>query len=342
MRATNCWDALYKMQRKREESMLRNYLKVSGAVALACLATGAAAQGYPSKPIRFISPYAPGGGTDILARLIGQKLSESVGQPVVIDNRPGAGGVIGTDIVAKSPPDGYTIMLASPSPIVVAPHLHRKLPYDPLQDLAPITLISVVPAVLTVHPTLAAKSVKELVAIAKSKPGQLTFSSSGNGGTGHLAGEMLKMMAGVDMVHVPYKGTGPATIAVLGGEVSMSFGNMISVLPHVKAGKLRALAVTTPKRSPVLPDLPAVAESLPGYSAGPWYGVLAPARTPAPVIARLNQEIVKILRTPEVKENMSSEGADPIGSSPSELAAHIKAESARWGQVVRQAKMKID
>jgi tripartite-type tricarboxylate transporter receptor subunit TctC len=195
---------------------------------------------------------------------------------------------------------------------------------------------------LIVSSSVPAKSVKELVALAKSKPGQLTFSSSGNGGTGHLAGEMLKMMAGVDMVHVPYKGTGPATTAVLSGEVSMSFGNMISVLPHVKSNKLRALAVTTPKRSPVVPDTPTVAETLPGYSAGPWYGVLAPAGTPASIINRLNQEIVKILRSPEVKENLSSEGADPIGSSPGEFAAHLKAEAERWGKVVRQAKMKID
>jgi tripartite-type tricarboxylate transporter receptor subunit TctC len=322
--------------------VLLSHLKIAGALVLVGFASAASAQSYPSKPIRFISPYAPGGGTDILARLIGQKLSEGVGQPVVIDNRPGAGGVIGTEIVAKSPPDGYTLMLASPAPIVVAPYLHKKLGYDPLKDLAPVTLISVVPAVLIVHPSLAAKSVKELIAIAKAKPGQLTFSSSGSGGTGHLSGEMLKMMAGIDMVHVPYKGTGPATTAVLGGEVVMSIGNMISVLPHVKSGRVRALAVTTPQRSKVLPDLPTVGESLPGYSSGPWYGVLAPARTPAPVIAKLNQEIVKILRSPEVKDNMSSEGADPIGSSPEQFAAHIKSESQRWGQVIKQANIKVD
>ena len=318
-------------------------LRFAAVAAVFTLAlSNVVAQAYPTKPIRFVSPYAPGGGTDILARLIGQKLSGSLGQPVVIDNRPGAGGVIGTEIVVRSPPDGYTLMLASPSPIVVAPHLHKNLAYDPLKDLAPITLISIVPAILAVHPGLPAKSLKEFVALAKSKPGQLAFSSSGNGGTGHLAGEMLKMMAGVDMVHVPYKGTGPATTAVLSGEVSTSFGNMISLLPHVKSSKLRALAVTTPKRSPVMPDLPTVAETLPGYSAGPWYGVLAPAGTPATVINRLNQEIVKILRSPEVKENMSGEGADAIGSSPAEFAAHLRAETERWGKVVRQTRMKID
>lgn len=300
------------------------------------------AQVYPTKSLRMVSPYPPGGGTDTLARLIGQKLSEALGQPVVVENRPGAGGVIGTEIVARSAPDGYTIMLASPSPIVVAPHLHKKLPYQPLKDLAPITMIAVVPAVLVVHPSLQAKSVKNVVSLAKSRPGQLTFSSSGNGGTGHLAGEMLKMMTGVDMVHVPYKGTGPAIIAVISGEVSMSFGNIISTLPHARSGRLLAVAVTTPKRSPVLPEVPAIAETLPGYSAGPWYGVLAPAGIPSAILTRLNREIVSILRSSEVSQNLSNEGADPVGNTPPEFAAHLKAETERWGKVVRQAKMKIE
>lgn len=300
------------------------------------------AQVYPTKSLRMVSPYPPGGGTDTLARLIGQKLSEALGQPVVVENRPGAGGVIGTEIVARSAPDGYTIMLASPSPIVVAPHLHKKLPYQPLKDLAPITMIAVVPAVLVVHPSLPAKSVKNVVSLAKSRPGQLTFSSSGNGGTGHLAGEMLKMMTGVDMVHVPYKGTGPAIIAVISGEVSMSFGNIISTLPHARSGRLLAVAVTTPKRSPVLPEVPAIAETLPGYSAGPWYGVLAPAGIPSAILTRLNREIVSILRSSEVSQNLSNEGADPVGNTPLEFAAHLKAETERWGKVVRQAKMKIE
>ena len=317
-------------------------ITVGIAAALACAFTGAPAQQYPAKPIRFIVPYVPGGGTDTLARLVGQKLSEGLGQSVVIDNRPGAGGVIGTEIVAKSPPDGYTLMLASASPITVAPHLHKQLPYSPLKDFAPITLITIVPAVLAVHPTLPVKSVRELIALAKSKPGQLTFSSSGNGGTGHVSGEMLKMMVGVDMLHVPYKGTGPATTAVLSGEVSLTFGNMISVLPHVKSGKLRALAVTTAKRSPVIANVPTVAETLPGYLSGPWYGVLAPAGTPGAIVSRLNQEIVRILRSPEVGENLRSEGADPIGSSPAEFAAHLKSETERMGKVVRQSKMKVD
>ena len=322
--------------------MIQLIRAVGLAAALACAFGNAAAQQYPSKPIRFVVPYVPGGGTDTLARLVGQKLSEALGQSVVIDNRPGAGGVIGGDMVAKSPPDGYTIMLASASPITVAPHIQKQMPYNPLKDFAPVTLIAIVPAVLAVHPALPVKSVKEVIALAKAKPGQLTFSSSGNGGTGHVSGEMFKMLAGVDMLHVPYKGTAPATTAVLSGEVSLTFANMISVLPHIKSGKLRALAVTTTKRSPVLPNLPTVAETVPGYLSGPWYGVLAPAGTPAPIVSRLNQEIVKIIRSPEVSENLRSEGADPIGSSPAEFAAHLKSELDRMGKVVRQSKMKID
>lgn len=316
--------------------------------ALCLIAAGIAPAGhaqpsnYPNKAIRLVSPYAPGGGTDILARLVGQKLAEAFGHPVVVENRPGAGGTIGTELVTRAAPDGYTIMIASPSPIVVAPHLTKKLGYDPLRDLAPITMISIVPAVLIVHPSLPVKSVKELVAFAKARPGQLTFSSSGNGGTGHLAGEMLKSMTGTDMVHVPYKGTGPATTAVLSGEVSLSFGNIMSTLPYVKSARLRGVAVTTPSRSPVLPEVPSVAETLPGYSAGPWYGVLAPAGLPAPVAERLHQEIVKILRSPEVGKVLKSEGADPVGNTPAEFAAQLRAETERWGKVVQQTKMRGD
>ena len=306
------------------------------------LLAAAPADNYPNKPLRLVAPYAPGGGTDILARLIGAKLSEALGQTVVVDNRPGAGGIIGTDIVAKSPPDGHTLMLASPSPIVVAPHLHKKLPYDPLRDLAPITLITNVPAVMAVHPSVPARTVGELIKFAKSKPGTINYSSSGNGGTGHLAGEMLKTMAGIQMTHIPYKGTGPATAALVSGEVNLSFGNIISVLPHVKGGRIVGLAVTTEKRSPVMPDLPSVAETLPGYAAGPFYGVLAPAGTPPAIIARLNREIVKILFSPDVKNNLSSEGAEPIGSSPAEFARLLKSETERWGAVVKQAGIRVE
>ena len=321
---------------------MRLFIAAGAAAALACALGNAAAQQYPSKAIRFVVPYVPGGGTDIVARLTGQKLSEALGQAVVIDNRPGAGGVIGGEIVARSPSDGYTIMLASSSPITVAPHIQKHMPYNPLTDFTPITLIAVVPALLAVHPALPVKSVKELIALAKAKPGQLTFSSSGNGGTGHVSGEMFKMLAGVDMLHVPYKGTAPATTAVVSGEVSLTFGNMISLLPQVKTGKLRALAVTTAKRSPVLPNIPTVAETLPGYLSGPWYGVLAPAGLPPAILSRLNQELVKVVRSREVSDSLRSEGAEPIGSSPAEFGAHIKSALERMGKVVRQSKMQVD
>lgn len=321
---------------------IRSVVVAALSAAPAVAVAAAPADNYPNKPLRLVAPYAPGGGTDILARLIGAKLSEAFGQTVVVDNRPGAGGLIGTEIVAKSPPDGHTLMLASPSPIVVAPHLHKKLPYDPLKDLAPITLITMVPAVMAVHPSVPVKTVAEFVKFAKSKPGAINYSSSGNGGTGHLAGEMLKTMTGIQMTHVPYKGTGPATAALVSGEVNLSFGNIISVLPHVKGGRVTGLAVTTPKRSPVMPDLPSVAETIPGYSAGPFYGVLAPAGTPPAIVARLNREIVKILFSADVRSNLSSEGAEPIGSSPAEFAALLKAETERWGAVVKQAGIRAE
>ena len=305
----------------------------------AVMAAGAHAQGWPAKSIRFVSPYAPGGGSDILARSIGQKLSENLGVSVVIDNRPGAGGVIGTEIVTKSPPDGYTLMLGTPAPITVAPSLMKKMPYDPLRDLTPITLVSIVPAVVAVHPSVPAKSIKELVALAKTKPGQMTYSSSGNGGTAHLSGLMLQTMAGIDIIHVPYRGTGPALTAAMSGEVSFTAGNIISSLPMVKAGRVRALAVTSEKRSPVLPDVPAVAETIPGYSAGPFYGVLGPGGMPAELVNRIRNEIVKILHAPEMKNRLSAEGGEPIGSTPEVYAALIRSETERWGKVIKAAKI---
>ena len=303
------------------------------------MAAGANAQGWPVKSIRFVSPYAPGGGSDILARSIGQKLSENLGVSVVIDNRPGAGGVIGTEIVTKSPPDGYTLMLGTPAPITVAPSLMKKMPYDPLRDLTPITLVSIVPAVVTVHPSVPAKSMKELVALAKSKPGQMTYSSSGNGGTAHLSGLMLQTMAGIDIIHVPYRGTGPALTAAMSGEVTFTAGNIISSLPMVKAGRVRALAVTSEKRSPVLPDVPAVAETLPGYAAGPFYGVLGPGHMPPDLVNRIRNEIAKILHAPEMKNRLSAEGGEPIGSTPEVYAAMIRSETERWGRVIKAAKI---
>jgi tripartite-type tricarboxylate transporter receptor subunit TctC len=259
---------------------------------------------------------------------------------VVIDNRPGAGGVIGTEIVTKSPPDGYTLMLGTPAPITVAPWLLKKMPYEPLRDLTPITLVSIVPAVIAVHPSVPARDMKSLLALARARPGQITYSSSGNGGTAHLAGLMLQTMAGIDITHVPYRGTGPALSAVMSGEVTFTAGNIISSLSMVKGGRMRALAVTSEKRSPVLPDVPAVAETLPGYAAGPFYGVLGPGQMPGELVNRIRGEIVKILHAPDTKARLSAEGGEPIGSTPEDYAAMIKAETARWGQVIRKAGIK--
>jgi hypothetical protein len=314
-----------------------------GSIACAwALIVPAHGQNYPNRPIRLVSPYAPGGGTDHFARLIGQKLTESLGVGVVVENRPGAGGVIGADVVAKAVPDGYTLLLASPSPMVVAPHLTKTMPYDPLKDLAPITLIASVPAIYVVHPSLPVKTVAAFIQLAKSRTGELTYSSSGNGGTGHLAGALFDLRAGTKMIHVPYKGTGPATTALIAGEVSIGFAESIALTPHIKSGRLRAIAMTSLKRSPLFPELPTVSETIPGYTAGPWYGVLAPAKTPTEIIARLNREIVTILRGPEIRASLTNAGAEPGGNTPAEFAAHMKEESERWGRVIRESAIKAD
>lgn len=320
-------------------------MKLSSFAALVCAICTvhvACAQDYPNRPIRLVSPYAPGGGTDYFSRLIGQKLTERLGISVVVENRPGAGGVIGSDAVAKAAPDGYTLLLASPSPMVVSPHLNKNMPYDPLKDLAPITLVASVPAIFVVHPSIPVKTVKEFIQFAKARAGELTYSSSGNGGTGHLAGALFDLRAGTKMIHVPYKGTGPATIALIAGEVSIGFAESISLTTHIKAGRLRAIAMTSLKRSPLFPELPTVAETIPGYTAGPWYGALAPAKTPADIIGRLNREIAAILRAPDVRAGLRDSGAEPGGNTPVEFAAHIKDEYERWGRVIRESAIKSD
>lgn len=313
------------------------------AALLAGGAGGAAAQqGYPSRPIRFIVPYPPGGSTDILARVIGQNMSARWGQQVVIDNRSGAGGIVGTEIAATAPPDGHTIIMVTSSHATL-PSLYKKMPYDTLKDFAPVTLVSSTPYILVAHPKLGVKSVKELISLLKSKPGQFNYASSSSGGMGHIAGELFKSMAAVDMVHVPYKGSGAAIPDVLGGHVPLMFDNILSVLPHVKSGRLIALAVSTARRSPVVPELPTVAESgLPGFDVGIWFGVLAPANTPAKIVTALNSEIVRILQTPDMRERLSSQGAEPIGGTPKQFAEHIKAEMVKWGKVIRDAGIRID
>lgn len=299
------------------------------------------AQPYPSRPVRFIAPFAAGGGSDLIARKLAQKLTEALGQPVVVDNRTGGSGVIGTEIVAKSPPDGLTIMMTTPT-FTVNPSLMAKLPYDNIRDFAPISLIATAPHLLAVHPSLPAKSVKDVVAIAKARPEELTFSSGSTGGSSHLSGELFNSMARIKMTHVPYRGGGQAVLAIVTGEVSLGFVDLVSMLPHVKTGRVRAIALTSLKRSTVLPDLPTIAESgYPGFQSGIWYGVIAPARTPPEIIERLNAELVKIVRTPDFLASLKNEGAEAVASTPAYFGNHIKQETARWAKVIKEAKISV-
>ena len=305
-------------------------------VALLALAAPAGAQtAYPQKPIRMVVPFPPGGGTDILARLFGQKMSETLGQQVIIDNRGGAGGTIGTDIAAKAPPDGYTLILVSGSH-AINPGLYPKLPYDSVNDFAPITQLATSPGILVVNPSLPVKSVKDLIALARAKPGQINYASAGSGTPPHLAGELFKVMAKIDMVHVPYKGNAPAFTDVIGGQVSLIFPTMPSAMPFIKSGRLRPIAVTSAKRSPAAPDIPTIAESgLPGYEATSWYGILAPARTPREIVARLHEVLVSIIGSPDMKDKLAAQGLDPVGNTPQQFAAVIKSEISKWAKVVK-------
>ena len=313
------------------------------AVLLAMLFSQlAVAQNYPSRPIRFIVPFAAGGGTDLVARTLAHKLTQALGQPVVVDNRTGASGVIGTELAAKSAPDGYTIMIATPT-LAVNPSLIPNLSYDPVKDFAPVSLIATSPHLLAISPSLPAKSVGELVALAKSRAEPLTFSSGSTGGSSHLAGELFNTMAGIHMVHIPYRGTGEAVTAVLGGVVSMAFLDVPTMLPHIKSGRLRGIAVTSTKRSSVAPELPTIAESgYPGFESGLWYGVVAPARTPPEIIARLNAELVKITQSPEMRETLRAEGAESIASTPEAFGELIRREIVRWAKVIRDAHIKTN
>jgi tripartite-type tricarboxylate transporter receptor subunit TctC len=297
---------------------------------------------YPTKPIRIVVPQSAGASTDLTARLIAQKLNGVLGQSVIVDNRPGAGSIIGTDLVAKAAPDGYTLLVVASS-ITLNPTLYKDLPFDPVRDLAPITQLSSFPNMLVVYPAVSVKTVKDLIALAKSKPGALNYGSSGTATGTHLSAELFKYMTGVDMVHVPYKGGGPGIQALLGGQVQLYFATIVSVLPHVRGGKLRAVAVTTAMRSPAAPDVPTIAESgVPGYDHGPWNGFLAPARTPRAIIVRLNEEVARIIHAPETKAVFTNEGAEPVGNKPEEFAAIIKNETAKWAKVIRAAGIKAD
>jgi tripartite-type tricarboxylate transporter receptor subunit TctC len=322
--------------------MIRTGTWIAG-LALASFAALAHAQAWPSKPIKWIVPFAPGGTTDILARTVAEKLAPVLGQPVVIENKPGAGGGVGAEFTAKAAPDGYTIMGGTISTHAINASLYNKLPYDPVKDFVAITLIARVPNMLVVNPAIPASNVKELIALLKANPGKYSFASSGNGTSQHLSGELFKSMAGVEMQHIPYKGSPPALQDVMGGQVTMTFDNITTAWPLAKAGKLRALAVTTATRSAIAPDVPTLAESgLPGFEVGSWQGVFAPAGTPPEIVKRLNVEIVKILNLPDVKEKLTGLGAEPVGNSSEEFSAMVKAEVVKWADVVKKSGARVD
>ncbi len=315
------------------------------ALGLAVVAAGAgdlAAQAWPTKTVRMIIPFPAGGSADTLGRLLNQKLTERLNQPFVADNRPGAGGNIGTDLAAKSPPDGYTFLMGVSS-IAIAPSLYANLSWDPVKDFTPVSLIASTPNILVVHPDVPAKTVQELVALAKSKPGQLNYASGGNGATNHLAGELFKRMTATDIVHIPYRGNPLAVIDVLNGQVAMMFDFMITSLPHVKAGKLRPLAVTGYQRSPQVPDLPTVAEAgVPGYEASTWFAVMAPAGTPAEIVRKFNGEINAVLKLPDVVERLATLGAEPLGGTSEDVSKLLRTDLTKWSEVVRAANIKLE
>jgi tripartite-type tricarboxylate transporter receptor subunit TctC len=318
-------------------ALLAASVALSSAAALA-----QAADGYPSKPIRFILPFPPGGGTDILGRLLSERLSARLGQPVVIENRGGAGGNVGAEAAARSAPDGYTIVLVAPS-LAISPSLYKKLAYDPVKDFAPVSLVATVPNVMVTNPAVPAKTLSEFIALAKKKPGAMNFGSGGNGTSNHLAGELFNIVAGVRLVHVPYKGVNLAMNDVMSGEVQLVVIGIPAAAPHIKAGKLRALAVIDSKRAAALPDVPTAAEAgLADFDVTTWYGVLAPAGTPRAIVTRLNAEIVAVVQSPEMKDRLATMATEPMTSTPDEFADLIRREIVKWGKVVRTAGLKAD
>ncbi len=322
-----------------------NFKMLLGMIGLALTATGAPtafAQSYPAKAVRIVVPFPPGAGADIVTRLIAAKLGGAFGQQFVVDNRAGAAGHIGSEIAAHAVPDGYTL-LSAPASIVISQSLYPKLNYNIEKDLDPIVLIASAPFVLVVHPSLPVRNVKELIALAKAKPGELYYASTGNGGTPHLAAEVFRMQAKINIVHVPYKGTPPAVIDLLAGQVQLMFANTLSVLPHVRSGRLRALAISSSKRSAAAPELPTVAESgMPGFDVSTWFGMFAPAGTPKDIIGRLNGEVRKIVQMADVRERLISQGADPIGLAPEEFRAHVRSELVKWEKVVKAVGVRIE
>ena len=319
-------------------------MRLALAALLAAFATTAAlAQTYPAKPIRWIVPFPPGGGNDTIARLVAQKLSAAIGQQVIVDNRPGAGGTIGAEAAARSPGDGYTMFLAGVATHGINPNLRKKLPYDAIRDFQAVSLIASAPLLVVVHPSLPAKSVKDLVALAKARPGQINYASNGAGGSSHLAVELFDMMTGVRMAHIPYKGLTPALTDLLSGEVQVMFSSAVAMLPQVKAGRLRAIAMTGSKRSAAIPNIPTVAESgVPGYETGSWYGVVVPTGTPKAAIDRLSREIQTIVKSQDITSKLNEEAVIPVGSTPEAFDKHIRAELARWAKVIKAAKIELE
>jgi tripartite-type tricarboxylate transporter receptor subunit TctC len=330
------------MNAKRRMLMRLSNAAGSIVVVLAVSSGTALPQGFPHKAVRMVVPFPAGGSTDIVGRTIAQKLSEMWGQPVVVDNRPGGGTTIGTDAVAKAAPDGYTL-LVTPAPFTINPSLLAKLPYDSLADFAPITLINTTPLVLVVNPGVPAKSVKELIALAKSQPGRLNYGSSTIGGSNHLAGELFNAMAGVKMVHIPYKGNAPALVDLVGGHIDLIFNGVTSALPLIKGGKLRALAVTSMQRSSAMPDLATLDEDgLKGFEAVAWNGLSAPSKTPHEIIAKINTDVIKIVNSPELKERLTADGSDPVGNTPDQYSAFLRNEIAKWAKVIKLAGVKAE
>jgi tripartite-type tricarboxylate transporter receptor subunit TctC len=315
------------------------------AVATALLAASFAAPGqtFPVKPLRLVVPFVPGGSTDLIARILAQKLDEALGQQVLVENRAGAAGNIGVEYVAKSAPDGYTLIFGHVGTFGFGPSLYNKLPYDPVRDFAPIALFAMVPNMLVVHPSLPAKSVKELVALAKAKPGQLNYGSSGNGSASHLATEYFKLLSKTDITAIPYKGTGPLVTDLIAGQTSLTITGVPPLYPHVQSGRLRALAVGSVKRLALMPQLPTIAEAgVPGYESSTWFGPLAPAKTPREIVARLNAELMKILQRADVRARFAAEGVEPLGSTPEDFGAYIKSEIERWGRVIKAAGVRAE
>ena len=326
------------------------WIRHTCSLAIVALSTllplAAGAEGYPNKPVRLIVPFPAAGTTDLLARAIAQKLSEALGQQFVVDNRPGAGGNIGSEIVARAAPDGYTLLMGTVGTHAINQSLYAKMPYDNVKDFVPVVLVAGVPNVLVVNPGVPVKSVADLVALAKEKPGMINFASSGNGTSIHLSGELFKTMTGTQITHVPYKGSSPALTDLLGGQVQIMFDNLPSSLPHIKSGKLRAVAVTSSKRAPALPELPTIAESgipsLAGFEASSWFGILAPAGTPRDIVLKINAEANKALQSSDMKEKLLSQGAEAVGNSPEFFADYIRSETVKWAKVVKDSGAKVD